>query len=175
MRMSFYCLLGGIFCHLGCYRFILDMLGTNMVSLHKMSLCPHQSVHPCQIRISHIVFCTFLNLSESFISPAHCHRLLVWHKTPAQNEKDTTDTKQQTQLLLLCFLLSQLPKMFLIVPFCYWWARETTRCILPCPLNITYSWNILHLPISVSKVHHGNSQRNISLSNGYKTATTAWC
>lgn len=173
MRMSFYCLLGGIFCHLGCYRFFLDMLGTNMVSLHKMSLCPHQSVHPCQIRISHIVFCTFRNLSKSFISPAHCHRLLVWHETQAQNEKYKIEKTADTATIVLLSLVSA-NKICLIAPLCYWRGRGATRCILSCPMNITSSWNILYLPISVSRVYYGNSQRNILLSNGYKRAITTW-
>lgn len=164
MRMSFCCLLGGIFWHLCCYHFFQGTLGINMVSLHRMSQCPHQSVHPCQIRISHIVFCTFPNLSKSFISPAHCHRLLVWHKTQAQNEKDKTEKRQQTQPLLFCFVTPN--KIWLIALLCYWWARGTTRCGLPCPVNITYSWNILYLPISVSKVQYVNRERNISLSSG---------
>lgn len=114
--------------------FFQGTLGTNMVSLHEMSQCPHQSVHPCQIRISHIVFCTFPNLSKSFISPAHCHWLLVWHKTQAQNEKDKTEKRQQTQPLLLCLVTPN--KTWLIALLCYWWARGTTRCVLSCPVNI---------------------------------------
>lgn len=121
MRISVYCLLGGIFCHLCCYRFLLDTLGTNMVSLHKMSLCPHQSVHPCQVRISHIVFCTFPNLSKSFISPAHCHRLLVWHKTQAQNEKDKTEKTAAIATVALLSLVSA-NKICLAAPL---WAKET--------------------------------------------------
>lgn len=124
MRISVYCLLGGIFCHLCCYRFFLDTLGTNMVSLHKMSLCPHQSVHPCQIRISHIVFCTFPHLSKSFISPAHCHRLLVWHKTQAQNEKDKTEKTAAIATVALLSLVSA-NKICLAAPLCYWRAKET--------------------------------------------------
>lgn len=172
MRLSFYCLQGGIFCHLGCYSFFLDTVGRNLVSLHKISLCPYQFVCPCQIRISHIVFCTFPNLSKSFISPAHCHRLLVWHKTQAQNEKDKPEKRQQTLLLLLCFLLSRSQNMLnntiiLLV-------SQTTRCISSCLINSIYTWNILHPPIRGSKVHHGNRQRNISLSNGHKPAITTW-
>lgn len=173
MRMSFYCLLGGIFCHLGCYRFFLDMLGTNMVSLHKMSLCPHQSVHPCQIRISHIVFCTFRNLSKSFISPAHCHRLLVWHETQAQNEKSKIEKTADTATIVLLSLVSA-NKICLISTTVLLARQRGNQVYLVMPYEYYQSWNILYLPISVSRVHYGNSQRNILLSNGYKRAITTW-
>lgn len=76
-----------------CCNFCLDKLGKN-VFLHK--LCPHQVGQPCHIRISHIVFCEFPNLSDGSVTPACCHGLLVWHKAQAQSEKDKCTERKAT-------------------------------------------------------------------------------